>query len=162
MVKVSTCTTYCWNVLSPKNSILHVFKITGLCMVMYRKSAKSSRFTTSCSVWGMTPIADIVRGKVQTTYTCHCCFTLMFNSAFSHVFGTSSLQTTWICTSLTWFWTISIIIPNKIYYAMVWKHAVFTFRWTLNLVCWHQLNKLFKWFSQRVYVRVVMRGSIIG
>ena len=107
----------------------------------------------------MTPVADTVTGKVYTTYTCHCCFTLMFNSAFSHVFGSSSLQITWICTSsLTWFWTISIITPNKIYYTMIWKHAVFIFRWTLNLVCWHQLNKLFKWLSQRVWCQ----GGYVG
>jgi hypothetical protein len=48
-------------------------------MATYSKSAKSSRFRISCSVWEMTPVADVVTGKVYTTYT------LMFNSAFSDV-----------------------------------------------------------------------------
>ena len=55
--------------LSPKNytTMLHVFKITDLCVVTYSQSGKSSRLRTTCSVWRMAPVADIVTGTVYTT-----------------------------------------------------------------------------------------------
>jgi hypothetical protein len=89
--------------------MLHVFKITDLCMVTYRKSCKSGHLTT---VWVMTPVAVIVTVNVYTASTCQCFFTLVLNSAY--------------------FW---------------YKK----FAHYLNLLCWHQLNKIFYWFSQRVW-----------
>jgi len=81
-LKVSTCINYCWNVLPPKKflTLLHVFKIKYLCMVMCSKSGKSSYLRTSCSVWEMTPAADIVTGKMWTTSACHWCYCCCYYS----------------------------------------------------------------------------------
>jgi len=60
---------------------VQVCKITDLWMVMYSKSGKSRCLKTSCNMWEMTPVADIVTGKVYTS-SYHYTTTVLLQSYF--------------------------------------------------------------------------------